>query len=60
MIRRDVVLCCPVEIGLADFERILAQRVGDVLDPALRRDDPLRPAKTAEGGVGLRVGVERL
>src|SRR5690606_34250809 len=60
MIGRDVVVVGAVEIGAADVERILAQRIGDVLDPALGGEHALRPAKTAKGGVGNGVGVKRL
>src|SRR5688572_32675151 len=60
MVGRDVVAGRAVEVGLADLERILAQRIGDVLDPALAGDDSLRTAEAAESGIGLRVGIERL
>ena len=46
-----------VEIGLADLERILAERVGDLLDPALAADHALRPTEAAEGGVADTVLV---
>ena len=45
VVRRDVVAVGAVEIGLADLERILAQRVGDVLDPALAPMMPCGPPK---------------
>ncbi len=59
VIGRDVAIVSAIEIQLADFERVLADREGNFLDHALRPDHTLRSAEAAEGGVGHGVGVER-
>ena len=63
MVGRDAALADGVhrviEIELADFERILADREGHFIDDALGADHALRAAEAAEGGVGDGVGVER-
>ena len=60
VVGREVAPLAAVEIQLADLERVLAERIGDLLDDALGDDHALRPAEAAKGGVGDRVGLQRL
>ena len=48
---RDVALGNAIKIGLANFERILAQTPRDLLDHFLDADHALRPAEAAKRGV---------
>ena len=59
MIGREIAPFAAVEIQLADFERVLAERIGDILDHALAADHALRAAETAKGGVGDGIGLQR-
>jgi hypothetical protein len=58
VVGRDVVGFGAIEVGLADLERILAQGIGDVLDPALGREHALRTAEAAKSGIGDGIGLQ--
>ena len=49
----------PIEIRLADLQRVAAQRIGDLLDDPLTHHHTLRSAETAESGVRHRMGLHR-
>ena len=53
VVGRDVapVGLVAIEIALADFQRILAERIGDLLDHPFAADHALRPAEAAIGRV---------
>jgi hypothetical protein len=63
VVRRDVAAGIGayrvIEIELADFERILADGIGNLLDHAFGPDHALRAAKAAKRRIGYGVGVER-
>ncbi len=59
VVRRQVAPLAAVEIELADFQRVLAERIGDVFDHPLAADHALRSAEPPERGVRDRVGLQR-
>jgi len=59
VIRGDVSLLMPVEIGAAHFQRVLAERISDFLDDPFAAKHALRAAKAAKGRVGHRIGFHR-
>ncbi|MNU71000.1 hypothetical protein D3C71_604210 [compost metagenome] len=49
-----------IKVQLADFERILADRIGDLLDDPFPAEQALRPTEAAKGCVGDGMGLQRL
>ncbi len=60
VVGRDVAIMRAIGVALADLQRVKPGGKGDFLDHAFRRDNALRAAKTAIGGVGLRIGAQWL
>ncbi len=50
----------PVEVQLADVERVLAERIGYLFDDPLTAEHALRSAEAAKCGIGNRIGFKRL